>query len=217
MMRLQVFAGIGIAVALAITGATAFAAPGGNTTTCTSTLAPGSYGKVVVPAGATCDTESGPVSIRGGVEVDAGATFVLGNEGLGTQNFTISGGVRATNAAGVQIHFASINGGIDLEGGVGPFTGDTLNFSTIEDNTINGGATVSGYNGFWQGFFRNTVNGGVNYDGNILVDPDGNEIQTNTIHGGLNCSGNSPAPQQGDSEGSPNKVTGRETGQCAGI
>ena len=50
----------------------------------------------------------------------------------------------------------------------------------------------------------------------MLVDPDGNEYVTNTIHGSL-MRGNSPAPQVGDSEGSPNVVTGRETGQCAGL
>jgi hypothetical protein len=42
-------------------------------------------------------------------------------------------------------------------------------------------------------------------------------VQTNTIHGNLNCSGNNPTPQQGDSEGSPNVVTGQTTGQCIGV
>jgi len=49
------------------------------------------------------------------------------------------------------------------------------------------------------------------------LNPDGNEYVTNAIRGGLNCSGNSPAPQVGDSEGSANRVTGRKTGQCAGL
>jgi hypothetical protein len=46
---------------------------------------------------------------------------------------------------------------------------------------------------------------------------DGNEVVTNTIHGNLNCEGNDPAPQVGDSEGSPNHVTGVKTGQCVGL
>lgn len=75
----------------------------------------------------------------------------------------------------------------------------------------------SGYNGFWQGFFRNTVNGGVTFNNNTVVDPDGNEMQTNTFDGGLRCSGNTPAPQQGDSGGSPNHVNGSKTGQCASL
>jgi hypothetical protein len=214
-MWLRGIVGIGVLVGLALTAATALGA-GGSTTSCTSSLAPGTYGHVVVPAGARCDSQSGPITIHGGVEIAPGATFVLGNEDLGAKMFKITGGVRATNAAGVQIHFATVSGGIDLEGGNGPFS-PGLNFSTIEDNTISGGVTINGYNGFWQGFFRNTVSGGVNYTNNVLVDPDGNEVQTNTIHGGLNCSNNSPAPQQGDSEGSPNSVTGNETGQCVGL
>jgi hypothetical protein len=70
-------------------------------------------------------------------------------------------------------------------------------------------------NGFWFGFIRNDVNGAVNLNDNALADPDANEYVTNTIHGSLNCAGNSPAPQIGDSEGSPNQVTGAKTGQCA--
>jgi len=87
----------------------------------------------------------------------------------------------------------------------------------IEDSQINGGVTIGGFNGFWMGFIRNNVNGSVNLNNNVLVDPDGNEYVTNTIHGSLNCSGNSPAPQIGDSEGSPNHVTGARTGQCANL
>jgi hypothetical protein len=57
----------------------------------------------------------------------------------------------------------------------------------------------------------------VNLNDNVLEDPDGNEYVTNTIHGSLNCRGNSPAPQVGDSGGSPNHVTGAKTGQCANL
>jgi hypothetical protein len=90
-------------------------------------------------------------------------------------------------------------------------------FSTVEDNVIRGGARIIGYSGFWLGFIRNTVHGTVNLNDNHMDDPDANEYVTNTIHGNLNCAGNSPAPQVGDSEGSPNQVTGRKTGQCAGL
>ena len=104
------------------------------------------------------------------------------------------------------------------QGGAGPEGGPFgITWNTIEDSRINGGATIVGYNGFWQGFFRNTVNGGVTFNNNTVVDPDGNEMQTNTINGGLRCSGNTPAPQQGDSGGSPNHVNGSKTGQCANL
>ena len=90
-------------------------------------------------------------------------------------------------------------------------------FSTVEDNVIRGGARIIGYSGFWLGFIRNTVYGTVKLNDNQMDDPDANEYVTNTIHGSLNCDGNAPAPQVGDSEGSPNQVTGRKTGQCAGL
>ena len=195
--------------------AVANAAP--STTTCTDFLAPGTYQRVVVPAGAACFS-TGPVTIRNGLFVEAGATFVLGNEEAPGDNGTISAGVHATNAMIVEIHFVTINGGVDIHGGAGPFGGPFgVTFNTIEDSRISGDVTIQGYDGFWMGFFRNTVNGSVNYNNNTLVDPDGNEIQTNVIHGGLNCVGNDPAPQSGDSGGNPNQVTGPETGQCVGL
>ena len=195
--------------------AVANAAP--STTTCTDFLAPGTYQRVVVPAGAACFS-TGPVTIRNGLFVEAGATFVLGDEEHPGDNGTISAGVHATNAANVQLHFVTINGGVDIHGGAGPFGPPfDVTWNTIEDSQINGGVTIEGYNGFWMGFIRNNVNGSVNLNDNVLVDPDGNEYVKNTIHGSLNCQGNSPAPQVGDSEGAPNQVTGAKTGQCSNV
>jgi hypothetical protein len=187
------------------------------TTTCTDVLTAGSYQRVVVPAGATCLSD-GPVRVSGGLFIEAGATFVLGSEDNPTSTGTISGGVHAAHAASVQIHFATINGGIDVVGGSGPFGGPfEITWNAIEDNQINGRVSIEGYNGFWFGFIRNHVNGAVNLNNNVLPDPDANEFVTNTIHGSLNCAGNSPAPQIGDSEGNTNEVTGAKTGQCAGL
>jgi hypothetical protein len=190
---------------------------GTGTTSCSDVLAPGTYQKVVVPAGAIC-LSAGPVTIRGGLFVLPGATFVLGSEDNPVDTGTISGGVHATDAASVEIHFTTINGGVDIHGGSGPFGPPfDVTFTTIEDSQINGGVTMEGYTGFWMGFIRNHVSGSVNLNDNVLEDPDGNEYVTNVIHGSLNCSGNSPAPQVGDSEGEPNQVTGPKTGQCAGL
>jgi hypothetical protein len=209
-LALVVTALVGLALTISSSAATA--------TTCTDTLAPGTYGAVTVPAGAVCVIAEGPLTIRGGLEVGEGATFVFGNEETPGVTATISGGVRSSNAASVQIHFATINGGVDLRGGDGPFGGPfDVTWNTIEDSRINGSVTVDGYTGFWQGFIRNTVNGGVTFDDNVVGDPDGNEVVTNTIHGNLDCAGNTPAPQVGDSEGEPNVVTGAKTGQCAGV
>jgi hypothetical protein len=188
-----------------------------SSTTCTGNLAPGTYHRLVVPEGAVC-LSAGPVTIRGGLHIQAGATFVLGSEDNPVNTGTISGGVHARNAASVQIHFTTIDGGVDIRGGSGPSGGPfDITWNAIEDNRINGGATVEGYNGFWFGFIRNHVNGSVNLNNNVLADPDGNEYVTNTIHGSLHCSGNTPAPQVGDSQGQPNQVTGVKTGQCVAL
>ena len=209
---------LGIAAVAALVAAMPSLAGGTRTTTCTDTLAPGTYQRVVVPAGAVCITFEGPVKIKAGLYVRSGATFVLGSEENQVHTGTISGGVHASNAASVQIHFSTINGGVRIIGGAGPFGGPfDVTWNTIEDSLVNGMVQIAGYDGFWQGFLRNTVNGSMAFTDNTLVDPDGNEVQTNTIHGTLSCSGNDPAPQQGDSEGSPNTVTGGASGQCAGL
>ena len=207
------------AMALTVSSSSAAAA-----TACTDTLTPGTYGTVTVPAGARCIISEGPVTIRGGLFVGAGAIFIFGDEELPNVNATINGGVVAVDANSVQIHFSTINGGVILDGGSGPFPGPfdfgggfAPTWNTLEDNQINGAVKINGYNGFWQGFIRNQVNGSVTFTNNNVLDPDGNEFVTNSIHGNLNCSGNSPAPQVGDSEGAPNVVSGNETGQCAGI
>jgi hypothetical protein len=213
---------------LIIPGTAAAASP---TTVCDGGIGPGTYHKVVVPADAICFA-SGPIVIRGGLYVGRGATFSLGSEEDPTPQGTINGGVHATNAANVQIHFTTINGGVDIEGGSGPFYENTpfcfpedendpnspvvcLTFNAIEDNLIHGGVTINGYDGFWLGFIRNTVSGTVSLTNNTVTDPDGNEYVSNTIKGSLHCSGNDPMPQVGDSMGEENVVTGQKTGQCA--
>jgi hypothetical protein len=213
--RLGLFLGVGAVAAAVFVVVPAFA--GGGATVCNGTLAPGAYQRVVVPQDGVCVT-GGPVTIRGGLFIQHGATLVFGSEENAVPTATINGGVHATNAMSVQIHFSTVNGGIDIHGGSGPFGGPFgVTWNTIEDSTVNGGYTEAGYNGFWNGFIRNTVHGSVNLIGNTVADPDGNEVVTNVIHGSLNCVGNDPPPQVGDSEGSPNHVTGVETGQCAGL
>jgi hypothetical protein len=215
MRRLHLLLGLGAVIAASFGVVPVFAA--GDTTICNGTLAPGTYQRVVVPQDGVCLSE-GPVTIRAGVFVGQGGTLVFGSEENPTHTATIYGGVHATNAMNVQIHFSTINGGIDIHGGSGPFGGPFgVTWNTVEDSTVNGGYTEAGYDGFWNGFIRNTVQGDVNLIGNTVADPDGNEVVTNTIHGSLNCEANDPAPQVGDSEGSPNDVTGVETGQCVGL
>ena len=191
--------------ALAVGLSTALAK--GGVTTCTGTLASGNYQKLVVPANATCDGTNANIDVQGGVRVGEGATFILGSE-EGTGGGTIRGGVRANGSASLQLHFATVSGGVRMLGGNGFF-------STVEDNHIHGGASIDGYSGFWLGFIRNTVQGTVKLSDNQMDDPDANEFVTNTIRGSLICHNNSPAPHVGDSEGLPNTVSGRKVDQCA--
>jgi hypothetical protein len=187
------------------------------TTNCTDFLAPGIYGTVVVPAGATCFSDGG-VTIRNGLYIQQGATLVIGSEESGHNIGTILGGVHASNAKNVQIHFMTILDGVDIQGGSGPFGAPfDVTWNTIEDSYIRGPVTVNGYNGFWMGFIRNKVAGNVTMTNNHLTDEDANEYVTNVISGNLSCSGNSPAPQICDSEGTHNIVTGSKLGQCAGV
>ena len=213
----KLFATTGVAAlfgALAVIAAPAAgAAPA---TVCTDALAPGTYNSVVVPAGATCLSD-GPITIRGGLQIGAGATFVLGSE-QSTATGTINGGVHATNPASVQIHFATINGGIDIQGGSGPFGGPFgITWNAIEDNTIHGGATVDGYTGFWFGFIRNTVSGTVSLTNNVLAGPRRERVRHERDPRKPELLGQQPAAQIGDSEGSPNVVTGQQTGECAAL
>lgn len=196
---------VGLAALFLVFASQAAASPKGFV--CTGTLGSGSYHKITVPAGATCDGTNATITVRGGVTVGAGATFILGSE-AGTGGGSISGGVNANAPGSVQLHSARVNGGVTILGGNGFF-------STVEDNVINGGATIDGYTGFWLGFIRNTIHGSVNLSNNTLDDPDANEFVTNTIRGNLVCHNNAPAPHVGDSGGSPNDVSGQKVDQCA--
>ena len=212
-MRKVGFVIMGALATTALTAGLATAKGPHGKSTCTGTLASGKYHRLVVPAGATCDGTQANIDVRGGVRVGEGATFILGadpGEGGITDTGKIRGGIRATDPASLQVHFAHVNGGVRMRGGNGFF-------SAVEDNTIHGGATIDGYSGFWLGFIRNSVHGTVKLTNTDMQDPDANEFVTNTIHGSLICHNDSPAPQIGDSEGQPNVVTGRKVDQCAGL
>ncbi len=211
MGRIRLLVALTVAVtAMMLVPATATASAVSKTA-CTGTLDSGKYRKLTVPAGATCDGTAAKIRVRSGVRVARGATFILGSEDLKTENTgKIRGGIEANSPASLQVHFAHVNGGLRMRGGNGYF-------STVEDNTIRGGARIKGYTGVWLGFIRNRVHGKVALANNVMDDPDANEYVTNVIFGDLVCHRNSPAPQVGDSQGQANRVTGRKVGQCAGL
>ncbi|MEO8457833.1 MAG: hypothetical protein ABI559_08480 [Chloroflexota bacterium] len=188
-----------------------------SATVCNGDLVAGNYVRVIVPEGAFCFSE-GYVNIKKGVLVREGGTFVLGSEDNPVPTGFINGGVVGLNAASVQIHFTRISGGINLQGGFGPFGPPfDVTWNTIEDSTIHGNVSITNYDGFWQGFFRNKVYGNVTFNNNQVVDTDGNEVQTNAIHGSISCQNNFPAPQSGDSGGHSNVIDGFHKYQCASI
>src|ERR1041385_6505512 len=123
MKKLGFLLGLGALVATAFVITPASAA--GRPTVCNGTLAPGTYQRVVVPQDGVCMGE-GPVTIRGGLFVQQGATLVLGSEDNPVHTATITGGVHATNAMTVEIHFSTINGGVNIQGGLFVQQGATL-------------------------------------------------------------------------------------------
>src|SRR5919201_1028914 len=68
------FTWLAVAAASALLAVPAVARPESGVTSCTGVLPPGTYQRVVVPAGATCFSD-GPVTIRSGLFVEQGATF----------------------------------------------------------------------------------------------------------------------------------------------
>lgn len=159
-----------------------------------------------------------------GCEPEAFPCFNDPDQAVGTLSThdAIGGNLTADRALMMLLHNNRVGGNVSQQGGGGGVTCDIQPlgpdgppaYSTYEDNRIGGNAIVSGVHTCWLGFIRNTVGRNVNYNDNLLADPDGNEVVTNTIGGNLNCSGNDPAPQVGDSQGNPNIVGGRSTGQC---
>lgn len=192
---------------------TATVVAGSPATVCSGSLSPGTYSSIVVPAGQTCDAGVGPVTVLGGVSVGPGATFMLGFEG-GPPTGMLGGGVTAVNAAQVQVHDARITDGVNVQGGAGPFGCSApfapLCFTDFEDDAINGGATINGYNGFWLGFIRNHVDG-TTVISNNNQSQDQIDIGSNVVNGNLICSGNTPMENVGDSPGAPNTATGHDT------
>jgi hypothetical protein len=181
------------------------------------------------------------LSVSGGVSVLQGAALYLGN-GAGTQcpssNDVVNGGLRATGAESVVVHGTTINGGMSVQGGGGDTSCNPTDISpfgpytNLEDSRVNGGVSISGLSTCWLGVIRNEINGGLSVNNNTMGDPDAIEIGLNSIHGQFACSGNerdpaSTIPPVGlggvptnsfdGSPPNPNSVTGRETGQCAGL
>ncbi len=137
---------------------------------------------------------------------------------------TVFGSLEATKALAVLVHYSSVGQNLQLAGGGGGLNCNNqaaLNgspaYATVEDVSVGGNMTITGWRTCWLGVFRTAVSGNARYQNNVTADPDGNEIQTNNVKGNFGCTGNNPVPQRGDSDGTPSVVFGLATGQCAAL
>jgi hypothetical protein len=107
MNRILLAAGVASA-ALVTAGLTAPAAlASGTDATCTSTLQPGTYQNVTVPAQATCTLTGSDIIITGNVTVATGAS-------LSDINAPIGGNLQADHAGTVFVSSASVGGNVQL-------------------------------------------------------------------------------------------------------
>jgi len=189
-------------------------------------------GNLRIARGACLDAFTlGKVDVTGNIVVGDGAILALGCtlgsigpgepcESQNTEDF-VGGSIIAFHPLTMYLDGNTIGGSVLSYGG-GP--GETLtpyvNFP-IKENDIGGNLVVTGWKGAWFGVLRNTVHHNMILLKNVGLtiseetgEPDSSEIVTNTILGNVICFGNNPAPQFGDSGGSPNIVGGFDIGQC---
>jgi hypothetical protein len=195
-------------------------------------------GNVTVENGANLDAAwSGThLTIDGNVKVGKGATLGLGcadyyhDCGIGHNwlgAVVVNGNIDAKDALTMYLDYTIVLGNVNWHGGGGIAMGDSGPgvddglVNAIKDNVIGGNLNVDGWAGAWFGVIRNTVFGNVTVAHTVGnrsdPDPDSTEIVTNIISGNLNCRDNSPPAQIGDSGGTPNSVSGKKSGECAGL
>jgi hypothetical protein len=187
-------------------------------------------GNLEVAPGACLDAFTlGTVTVDGNLSVGKGASLALGctthwnSGGSGppcndsTTDDVVTGNLTAYKPLTMYLDGDTIEGNLlSIGGGPGTTLSPYVDFP-IKDNTIDGSAWIIGWHGAWVGFLRNTVGRNVVLGEIVDADSDSTEVATNVITGSLYCFANSPAPQFGDSGGTPNTVGGTKNGQCAGL
>ncbi len=192
-------------------------------------------GSLTIAPGACLDAFTlGTVNVAGNVQVGKGAILALGCSpgaqgpfppcGTETTDDTVGGSILADQPLTMYLTATYIHGNvISWGGGPGPVFSPYINYP-IKENVIGGNLQVANWRGAWFGVLRNTIHGSVVLFNDVGVTiseetglPDSTEIVSNTIGGNLFCFGNKPAPQVGDSGGSPNVVGGRKLEQCKSV
>jgi hypothetical protein len=174
-----------------------------QTTTCSGTLAPGSYAAVNVPAGATCAVNNGIVNVAGNVTVGKGATFFVA---FPNAQLVVNGSLLSTDANSIEVT-ANILGSVSLTGTTGSaiVTGSFIGGSLSVANSAAVGIVLS----------RNNVSGALLLQNNQCFNEGNcNSVALNTIGGSLVCAGNSPSPVD---IGGSNTTGGAKVGQCSGL
>ena len=186
------------------------------------------YGSLTLAPGACLDAFTlGTVHVTGTLLAQRDSILALGctpgSIGPGppcngeTTSDTVGGGIVGNHPYTMYLDGDTIWGGINDEGaGPGPVLSPYVNFP-IKDNVIYGNVLLDRWKGAWFGFIRNRTYGSVTITNNAGADPDADEVVSNTISGNLMCLNNYPAPQFGDSGGTPDIVGGLNIGQCAGL
>jgi hypothetical protein len=181
-----------------------------QTTSCTGTLAPGSYNAVNVPAAATCTVAgSGNVTVTGNLTVGSGASLL----DYGVATFTINSSLLAVGANTIYL-VPQAPGAVNILGSVS-VTGAT-NTVQITDSFIGGTLSVANSPISAYIYFNGDNVAGSLLDRGNTTPAFSNNIESNTIGASLVCSGNTPSglPQDG---GLPNTVGGSKVGQCSGL
>ncbi|HWG28322.1 hypothetical protein [Actinospica sp.] len=209
------------------------------------TLAPNSALNATFALNDVAHSGTSSLLVRGNLRVQKGAVLAMGclpvhspcsddpkaaTGGTLTGVNEVDGSLAGSDALAVIVHASKIYGSVDQNGGGGgpatmtckvPTSGvfaalQSPVFSDYEDNAIAGKLTVTGLRTCWFGALRDNVGGSVRVEGDKFGDPDADEVDSNVISGSMSCFGNTPAVQFGDAVGgTPNKVQGNASGQCA--
>jgi hypothetical protein len=203
------------------------------------TLTPGSALNATFALNDVKHKGSSSLHVHGKLNVEKGAVLVLGCEAghfpcSDDQNATthdrVDGNLTGSEALAIIVHATKFDGSVTQVGGGGgapamtcavPTSGvfhaiGSPVYSDYEDVKIAGNLTVEKLRSCWFGALRDWVGGTVRVEGNKFGDPDADEVNSNVVHGAMKCFKNTPAVQYGDAVGgTPNKVSGSASGECA--
>src|SRR5947208_1849486 len=97
-----------VAIAIVLAFAAVVAPTASAATTCTGTLAVGTFGNVTVPMNATCTLQPG-TTINGNIQVQQGATLLA-------NGIHVTGNIQAVSARGIRIQHSTIDGSVQIFG-----------------------------------------------------------------------------------------------------